>query len=479
MEMKNIKIGIVGAGSAGLFAANELCKIGQNNLEIFIFDQGPKIEDRHCLINDEGLACALCDPCRLMSGVGGAGCYSSGILNLNKNIGGHLKELCDNAYLSVEDVIREIDKFFVKHGAPNKIFDPFNKEKKEDLKELRRKCASVDVRFIPVKQRLLGSKTTPEVIKSIQKFLESEYNVNIVPNTKITGFDKEKNLYFNSEKKEKFNYILLAPGRWGMVWLAEQCNKNGIKTFYEPLDIGVRVEVPAIIMDNVCHIQRDPKFHIITNTYNDFIRTFCVNHKGYVVKETYEKKIVGVNGHQLTTDGKSENSNFAFLIRQSLTSPLEDTTEYGLSIAKQTSILGGYKPLIQTLGDLKKGHRSRKSLIEKNPVQPTLKDTTPGDIAMAYPYRFVKDILEGLAILDKVIPGVNNNSTLIYAPEFKRSAKRVDTNSFLESKKIKNIFFAGDGAGVSRGIVGAAVTGIIAAHGIINKLNNNLNLKQV
>ncbi|TFG23849.1 MAG: FAD-dependent oxidoreductase [Promethearchaeota archaeon] len=471
--MTNIKIGIVGAGSAGLFAANELGNSGLKNLEITIFEQGPEIDKRHCPLNDEGLACALCDPCSLMSGVGGAGCYSSGILNLNKDIGGNLGELCNNANLDAEKVIEQIDRFFVDNGAPDKIFDPFDKGKKEALKELRRKCASVDIRFVPVKQRLLGSKTTPEVIKSIQNFLESNYNIRIIPNTKITTFDDKKNLYFNEERKENFDYILLAPGRWGMVWLAEQCKKNGIKTFYEPLDIGVRVEVPAIIMDEVCHIQRDPKFHIITQTYNDFVRTFCVNHKGYVVKETYEKRIAGVNGHQLSIDGKSENSNFAFLIRQTLTSPLEDTTEYGRSIAKQTSILGGYKPLVQTLGDLKKGHRSRKALIERNPVQPTLKDATPGDIAMAYPYRFVKDILEGLEILDKVIPGVNNSSTLLYAPEFKRSAKRIDTNSFLESKKIENIFFAGDGAGISRGIVGAAVTGIIAAHGIINKINNS------
>jgi len=466
------KIGIVGAGSAGLFAANELGKGDLINTEIYLFEQGPEIDNRHCLINDEGLACALCDPCRLMSGVGGAGCFSSGILNLNKNIGGHLDELCNNAGFNADEVIQQIDEFFIKNGAPDKIFDPFEKSKKEDLKELRRKCASVDIRFVPVKQRLLGSRKTAEVIKSIQKFLESNYNITIIPNTKVTGFDEQRNLYFNGEKKENFDYLLLAPGRWGMVWLAEQCEKLGIKTYYEPLDIGVRVEVPAIIMEDVCRIQRDPKFHIITQTYNDFVRTFCVNHKGYVVKETYEHKIAGVNGHQLATEGKSENSNFAFLIRQQLTSPLEDTTEYGISIAKQTSILGGYKPLIQTLGDLRRGHRSRKILIDRNPVHPTLKDTTPGDIAMAYPYRFVKDILEGLEILDKVIPGVNNNSTLIYAPEFKRSAKRIDVNSFLESNQIKKIFFAGDGAGISRGIIGAAVTGIIAAHGIINKIKN-------
>jgi hypothetical protein len=465
-----MKIGIVGAGSAGLFAANELGKAIGSDVSIKIFDAGPDIGHRNCPQKSE-YECAQCDPCRIMSGVGGAGAWSSGILNLNKNIGGNLEKLCDNADLEVREVINEIDQFFVANGAPNDIFDPYNNGK--DLKELKRNCAANDIRFIPIKQRLLGSKNTPKVIKSIVEHLESNYNVEVISNTKITTFTEDKTLIFESSKKEQFDYLLIVPGRWGMLWLAEQCKTLGIKTYYEPLDIGVRVEVSSIIMEDICeNIQRDPKFHIITPTYNDFIRTFCVNHKGYVVKENYEENIVGVNGHQISLNGESETSNFAFLIRQKLTAPLEDTTEYGRSIAKQTSILGGYKPLVQTLGDLRDGHRSRQSLIDRNPVQPSLRDYTPGDISMAYPYRFITDILEGLEILDNVIPGVNNNSTLIYAPEFKRSAKKVDVNGHLESKQVDNIFFAGDGAGLSRGIVAAATTGIIAAKGIIRKITS-------
>mgnify|MGYP006301270691 FL=1 len=405
-----------------------------------------------------------------MSGIGGAGCYSSGILNLNKKIGGNIDEWCNRIGLDAEEIISEIDAFFVKNGAPTKLFDPHRNEEK--LKDLKKKCAAADINFIPIKQRLLGSKNTPNVLINIREFLKKHYNVRFRANTMVMSFDKEKNVVLESGEKEEFDCLLVAPGRWGMVWLAEECERLGINTCYKPLDIGVRVEVPSIIMEDICEeIQRDPKFHIITPTYKDFIRTFCVNYKGYVVRENYDKNIVGVNGHQISVNGDSDNCNFAFLIRQQLTSPLEDTTEYGRSISKQTSILGGYKPLVQTLGDLRNGHRSRPSLIERNPVDPTLKEATPGDIAMAYPYRFVCDILEGLEVLDEVIPGVNNDSTLVYAPEFKRSAKRVETNSYFESKQVENIFFAGDGAGLSRGIIGAAVTGIIAAKGIIEKIN--------
>ncbi|MFO8017660.1 MAG: FAD-dependent oxidoreductase [Promethearchaeia archaeon] len=467
--MSKIKIGIIGAGSAGIFAANELGKSNHDDLEITMFDAGPDIENRMCPHQELEIECKKCDPCRIMSGVGGAGCYSSGILNLNKKIGGDIEDLCERVGLNAEELIASIDDFFVKNGAPEQYFDPY--QNKEKLRALRKKCAAADIKFIPIKQRVLGSKNTPKVLINIRDYLTSHHNINIIPNTMVMSFNEQKKVVLESGKEKSFDYLLVAPGRWGMVWLAEECERVGIETQYMPLDIGVRVEVPAIIMEDICEdIQRDPKFHIITPTYNDFVRTFCVNHKGSVVREHYDKNIVGVNGHQLTVEGNSDNSNFAFLIRQKLTSPLEDTTEYGRSISKQTSILGGYKPLLQTLGDLRSGHRSRTSLIDRNPVQPTLKENTPGDIAMAYPYRFVCDILEGLAVLDKVIPGVNNDSTLIYAPEFKRSAKRVETNEFLEAKQIEDIFFAGDGAGLSRGIVGAAVTGIIAAKGILEKV---------
>ncbi|MGV9204919.1 MAG: NAD(P)/FAD-dependent oxidoreductase, partial [Promethearchaeia archaeon] len=438
-------------------------------LEITVFDAGPDIENRTCPNQEMGIECRQCDPCRIMSGIGGAGCYSSGILNLNKKIGGKIAELCERIGLDADKVINSIDEFFIQNGAPNRAFDPFRNEAK--LNSLKKKCAAADIKFIPIKQRLLGSKNTPNVLKNIREYLKNHFGIIFRPNTMVMSFNKKKNVVLESGEEESFDYLLVAPGRWGMVWLAEECERLGINTCYKPLDIGVRVEVPSIIMEDVCEeIQRDPKFHIITPTYNDFVRTFCVNHKGSVVRENYEKNIVGVNGHQLSVEGNSENTNFAFLIRQKLTSPLEDTTEYGRSISKQTSILGGYKPLIQTLGDLRSGHRSRTSLIERNPVQPTLKEATPGDIAMAYPYRFVCDILEGLEVLDQVIPGVNNDSTLIYAPEFKRSAKRVETTDYLEAKQVEDIFFAGDGAGVSRGIIGAAVTGIIAAKGIIRKI---------
>lgn len=242
--------------------------------------------------------------------------------------------------------------------------------------------------------------------------------------------------------------------------------KLGIKTRFNPVDVGVRVETRNEVMEDLMEEYKvwDPKFHIRTSSYDDFVRTFCVCPHGFVTKEMYEDSLFGVNGHSLHSK-RSSNTNFAFLVRVKLTKPLENTTEYGRSIALQTNTLGGGKPVIQRLGDLRQHRRSTWERIEKSYVEPTLKDVTPGDISMAYPYRIVKDILEGLERLGKVVPGVDSDSTLLYAPEVKFYAMRIETNKFLQTK-IPQIFVAGDGAGVSRGIIGAAATGIIAARGL-------------
>ena len=156
-----------------------------------------------------------------------------------------------------------------------------------------------------------------------------------------------------------------------------------------------------------------------------------------------------------------------------MTEPLEDTTIYGKSIINAFNKTGAGKPILQRLGDLKRGRRSTKEKIQKNIVKPTLNNVTPGDISMAMPYRIMTDILESIEKLDKVINGLNNDSTLIYAPEIKYSAKRIITTDFLETK-IENIFVAGDGAGITRGIIAAAVSGLIAANGILKKIGQSI-----
>jgi len=227
--------------------------------------------------------------------------------------------------------------------------------------------------------------------------------------------------------------------------------------------VGVRVEVPSVIMDPVTRINRDPKFHIVTHRYDDFVRTFCTNPGGFVVKEEYPD-FIATNGHSLIEE-KTENTNFAFLVRLALTRPVENTTAYGMSIARLATTLGGKKPVLQRLGDLHRGRRSTEERIARNSVKNTLEDVTPGDISMALPHRIVMDIIEGLEILNQIIPGVNADSTLLYAPEIKFYAREINVDDRLQTS-ISGLYAAGDGAGLSRGIVTAAATGLLAGRGM-------------
>jgi len=317
---------------------------------------------------------------------------------------------------------------------------------------------------VQIPQRHIGSDHTPEVIKSIENYLRKK-GVDFLIETKVEDILND-GVKLSTGEKIRARYIIAAPGRSGASWLVNQAKKLGLEISHGPIDIGVRVEVPAIIMEPICKINRDPKFHIITKTYDDFVRTFCVNHRGYVVREVYED-YVGVNGHSLR-DKASENTNFAFLVNVELTEPVENSTAYGESMAKTATTLGGGKPIIQRLGDLRRGRRSTWKRIKRCHVKPTLNSVTPGDIAMVMPHRIVTDIIEGLEMLDMVIPGVASDSTLLYAPEMKFYAMRVKVGKTMETN-VENLFIAGDGAGVSRGIIIASATGILAARGILGK----------
>ncbi|MGC8953947.1 MAG: NAD(P)/FAD-dependent oxidoreductase [Desulfurococcus sp.] len=214
-------------------------------------------------------------------------------------------------------------------------------------------------------------------------------------------------------------------------------------------------------------IVKDPKIILYTKSYDDKVRTFCTNPKGFVVRELYDDGTVGVNGESYI-EVKSRNTNFALLVTINLTDPMEDTVEYGKHIASLTTKLGGGKPLIQRFGDLLSGRRSTWGRIGRSIVEPTLRDATPGDISMAYPHRVIENIIEAIERLDVVIPGLASYNTLLYAPEIKFYSVKTRVSRNFETN-LENIYVAGDGAGLSRGINIAAATGVLAARSIIEK----------
>lgn len=457
------KVVIIGAGPAGLFSAYKLSN--NDKFDIIILDKGRDVDNRKCPLETNGL-CENCNPCNVLHGTGGSGCLSDGILNLRPDIGGDLEELIGNTEKAVK-LVEEVDSIFLKHGAPKKLFigEP------EMIEDLQRKAEAAGIKFIQIPQRHIGSDYTHIVINSLKKYLEKK-GVRFILLADVKKIEKNQKYYTTTYlRKNEFHkieseYVIAAPGRAGSSFLMSQIKKLGLETEHKPVDIGIRVEVSKVVMKSVIEVNRDPKFHIYSKTYDDFVRTFCTNHEGYVMKEQYDE-YVGVNGHSMR-DIKSQNSNFAFLSKVTLTSPVEDTTSYGISIAKIATLLGGGKPLIQRFGDLRKGRRSTPQRIRRSNIKPTLLSATPGDISMALPYRIVTNLIESLERLDNVLPGVGSDSTLLYAPEIKSYGIKVIVDSSMESN-LTNLFVAGDGVGLSRDIVNSAATGILVAEGISKK----------
>lgn len=441
---------IIGAGPAGLFAAWELVEKGVK--KIALIDKGKPIEKRS---REE-----------VLFGIGGAGLYSDGKLILSPVYG----KTDLTPFVSLEEGQRIVDKIeaiFRQLGVKEKAY-PRDQEKAEMIKTA---CQKQGVNLLLVRQLHLGSDASPQYITRLVKKL-TEAGVELLTETEVAHFQKNQKgvieKAITTEGKEvRADYFLVAPGRSGNLWLTKEIKRLGLEIEYQPIEIGVRIEVAKEILADICRILYEPALFFYSQTYDDQLRTFCVVPVGFVVKEVY-KNFVCVNGHAYKNKG-STNANFALLVKVQLSEPTTNTIAYGESICKLANTIGGGKPILQRYADFKRRRRSTWSRLKKAHIQPTLTDVTPGDISMALPHRIVVNLEEGIEKLDRIIPGIASPSTLLYAPEVKFFSARVKTNAEMQTK-IKNLFVAGDGAGISGNIVGAAATGIIAARKIANLL---------
>jgi uncharacterized protein len=236
------------------------------------------------------------------------------------------------------------------------------------------------------------------------------------------------------------------------------------------VDIGVRIELPAPIMKDITDIAYEGKFIYHTKRFRDRVRTFCMNPYGEVVKE-YSEGIFSVNGHSYKNH-RTENTNFALLVSTDFTEPFDDPISYGKHLAALANLLGK-GVIVQRLGDLKMGRRSTRGRIDDGSVRPTLEDATPGDLSFVLPYRHLHNITEMLEALDNIAPGVNSGDTLLYGVEVKFYSLTLNLSPALETD-VKNLFTVGDGAGVTRGLVQASISGVVAAREIIKRLSSSV-----
>ncbi|MBI5048587.1 MAG: NAD(P)/FAD-dependent oxidoreductase [Deltaproteobacteria bacterium] len=438
---------IAGAGPAGIFAALELLS-AKKNLKILLLEKGEDLPDRKS--ND------------IFQGWGGAGTFSDGKLNLSTGVGGFLNEYIGEDEL--ESLIDYVDRIFLKYGAPAELHGT----DEEEVKRLEEISARNGLKLVPFKIRHLGTDRCFSLLKNLREEVNAKIDIQFnAEAVEICKQDHKAAGVKTSDGREFLgDFVILAPGRSGSHWLSEESKRLGLSTGNNPVDIGVRVEVAASIMRPITDVMHEAKLLFYSKRFDDLVRTFCMNPYGVVVKEKH-KDFCTVNGHSFSTK-KTNNTNFAILASTTFTEPFHEPIAYGQYIAKLVNLLGE-GIIVQRLGDLLQGRRSTPDRIKKGSVKPTLADATPGDLSFAIPYRYIADILEMLEALDKVAPGVYSTSTLLYGAEVKFYSMRLKLTNNLETE-IKNLFAAGDGAGITRGIIHAAVSGVVAAREILKRI---------
>jgi len=430
--------------------------------DVTILDKGKSIEQRICpKPNKCDRKCKLCS---VLYGEGGAGLMSDGKIIFHTEVGSNLNDVEGIGHKKNQQLVDRVEKIFKVYGV-NK--DKPSAKVKRQIRELETIATKAGIRTISTELAHVGTDRLADLMKRFRDDLKAK-GVKFVNNSDVHTItpDEKKIKVFTKKDTYEADRVLIAPGRVGAKWLAGMVEGLGINYSYNPMDLGVRVEVKREITDHVTNLVRDMKFYIETPTYKDIVRTFCTCPGGKVARETHVDGFNLVNGQSEKGD-PYENTNFAFLVTIPFTHPMANGNEYSRLEAEKIWELGGDKPILQRLGDLRKGRRSKDKQLNRFLVKPSLEDVTFGDIGLALSYRIVTDLMEGFEILDRIMPGVNNDSTLLYAPETKFHALKINNSDAYLQTNIPGIYVAGDGAGLSRGIVGAACCGVLAAEGIL------------
>ena len=450
---------IIGAGPGGIFSAYEFA-LKRPDLKVAVFESGNPLEKRHCPIYGKKVkSCLNCPTCAIMNGFGGAGAFSDGKYNITNDFGGTLYQ-----YIGREkalELMHYVDGINVKYGGQNtKMYSTAGSE-------FKKICMQNKLTLLEASVRHLGTDINYIVLKNIYELLKDKVEFFFrTPVRKIEKVEEEYHI-FTDEQEVICDQCIISVGRSGSKWMESVCKELDIPTKSNRVDIGVRVELPAVIFSHITDELYEGKIVYRTKKFEDNVRTFCMNPRGIVVNEN-TNGIITVNGHSFEDpDKKTENTNFALLVSKHFSEPFKDSNEYGESIAKLSNMLGG-GVIVQRFGDLERGRRSNATRIEESTVRPTLA-ATPGDLSLVLPKRILDGIIEMIYALDKIAPGVANDDTLLYGVEVKFYNMEVALDNHLETRH-KGLYVIGDGSGVTHSLSHASASGVYVANRIMETM---------
>ena len=450
---------IVGAGPGGIFAAYELMK-RKPGCKVAVFEAGYALAKRRCPIDGEKVkSCIGCRTCSIMSGFGGAGAFSDGKYNITNDFGGTLYEHIGRR--QAIDLMHYVDEINMSHGgAGTKLYSTTGTA-------LKKKCMQNKLKLLDASVRHLGTDINLVVLEQLYDELKDQ--VAFFFETPVISIEKVEGGYavHTKDRTDTCRECIASVGRSGSKWMEQVCRDLKIGTSSNRVDLGVRVELPAVIFSHLTDELYESKIVYRTEKFEDNVRTFCMNPYGIVVNEN-TNGIITVNGHSYEDPARrTENTNFALLVAKHFSQPFKDSNGYGESIARLSNMLGG-GVIVQRFGDLVRGRRSTEKRIEEGLVTPTLA-ATPGDLSLVLPKRILDGIIEMIYALDKIAPGTANDDTLLYGVEVKFYNMEVELDENLESCH-KGFYVIGDGSGVTHSLSHASASGVHVARKIAGEI---------
>ena len=446
---------IIGAGPGGIYSAYELMR-QKTDLKIAVFEAGHALEKRQCPIDgDKVKSCVKCSCCSIMSGFGGAGAFSDGKYNITNDFGGTLHEHVGKK--KAIDLMRYVDEINMKYGGEGtRLYSTAGTH-------FKKLCLQNNLNLLDASVRHLGTDINYIVLENL--YAELKNQVEFYFDTPVLSVERMEDGYRVICEKDAYecDKCIISVGRSGSKWMEKVCGELAIPTKSNRVDIGVRVELPAVIFSHLTDELYESKIVYRTEKFEDSVRTFCMNPHGIVVNEN-TNGIVTVNGHSYEgAEKQTENTNFALLVAKHFSEPFKDSNGYGESIARLSNMLGG-GVIVQRFGDLVRGRRSNAKRIEEGIIEPTLA-ATPGDLSLVLPKRILDGIIEMIYALDKIAPGTANDDTLMYGVEVKFYNMEVEIDEHLETK-YKGLYIIGDGSGVTHSLSHASASGVFVAREI-------------
>ena len=347
---------IIGAGPGGIFAAYELIQ-KTKNLKIAIFEKGKPLNKRKCPIDGNKIkSCINCKTCSIMSGFGGAGAFSDGKYNITNDFGGTLYEYIGKN--EAIDLMKYVDEINMAHGGEGtKLYSTAGTS-------IKKVCMQNKLKLLDASVRHLGTDINYVVLQNIYDELKDKVDFHFdEPVLTIEKLDNGFKVFTDKEEME-CDKCIVSVGRVGSKWMEQVCKELDINTKSNRVDIGVRVELPAVIFSHLTDELYESKIVYRTHQFEDNVRTFCMNPHGIVVTEN-TNGILTVNGHSYESgDKQTENTNFALLVAKHFSEPFKDSNGYGESIARLSNMLGG-GVIVHRFGDLVRGRRSNEKRISK------------------------------------------------------------------------------------------------------------------